>query len=159
MQGDGEERKRVVVVPGVVCRGYGIASGVARNSPYPNGSIPLQIPHFQRLGLDLSGLHGATVNVSIRPRRFQLSRPRFTFRSVEWVAGFPPEDFSFSPCRIRFGAGVYRGWVYYPHPETKQRHHHDPTTLEIIASYIPGIGTGDDVELELLADEIIVSDG
>jgi hypothetical protein len=148
--------QRPRVVPGIVVSGHGVASGTASDTPYPAGSIPLQLPHFRSLGLDLTALHPATLNVSIGPRRFQLTNPRHTFRQLRWIEGSPPEDFSFSPCRVRFAAETYDGFVYHPHPETKERHHQDPSTLEIITACIPEIRYGDRVELELEADEIAV---
>lgn len=148
--------ERPCEVTGIVVTGHRVASGTAPQTPYPAGSIPLQVPHFRRLGLDLTAWHPATLNVSIRPWRFELSNPRYTFRQVRWLDGFPAEDFSFSPCRVLFAGDVYEGVVYYPHPETKRRHHHDASTLEIITAHIHRIGYGDRVRLQLDAKEIDV---
>ena len=38
---------------------------VSADSPYPDGSIPLQMPHFAARGLDLLPYYPATLNISI----------------------------------------------------------------------------------------------
>ncbi|PZV20050.1 MAG: hypothetical protein DCF21_05855 [Leptolyngbya sp.] len=135
-------------VVGQVERGHGVASGVAASSPYPRGTIELQAPIFKPLGLDLTDYVKGTLNISISPSTFALLRPELTFRQVAWTDRHPPEDFSFSRCRILFQASTYDSWIYYPHPETKKRNFQAPSTLEIIAPKILGIGYGDRVEVE-----------
>ncbi len=145
-------------VKGTVERGHKVASGAAVDGPYPRGTIEMQTPVFQALGLDLAGYFQGTLNISIRPSTFQLIDPEFTFRRVEWTDRHPPEDFSFSRCRVLFHHSTYDGWIYYPHPETKKRNFQPPSTLEIIAPPIPGISYGDGVEVEFNALEITVND-
>ncbi len=41
-------------VEGIIERGHQVASGMASDSPYPKGTIEMQTPFFQNLGLDLS---------------------------------------------------------------------------------------------------------
>lgn len=141
-----------IVVPGIVVRGHRVAS--APSADYPYGTIEKQKPYFEALGLDLSRLFLGTLNVSIAPRRWQMFRPRWTFRQVAWTDLHPPEDFSFSPCRVRFGGREYEGLVYYPHPETKIRHFQDPSLVEVLAEFIDGIAYGASVELLLHPEEI-----
>ncbi|PSN13223.1 hypothetical protein C7271_22730, partial [filamentous cyanobacterium CCP5] len=100
-------------VNGIVEHGHQVASGSALDSPYPVGTIEMQMPFFQALGLDLSGYFPGTLNVSISPRTFQLIKPEFTFRQVEWTDRHPPEDFSFSQCWVSFQGFAYDGWIYY----------------------------------------------
>lgn len=145
-----------LVVNGVVVRGHGVASGVSAESPYPHGSIPMQKPFFRALGLDLSDCHDGTLNVSIAPLTFALHAPRHTFTDVAWTDIVPPETFSFSPCRVRFGRITVDGCIYYPHPETKQHHFQAPSTLEILAPLVPGITTGSAVQLYLRPDEVTI---
>jgi hypothetical protein len=83
--------------------------------------------------------------------------PQHTFRDVKWSPQHHAEDFSFSPCRITFGRVTYGGWIYYPHPETKLGHHHDASTLEVIAPYVEGLRYGVEVELEIDTSEIALS--
>jgi hypothetical protein len=42
---------------------------------------------------------------------------------------------------------VVNGWIYYPHPETKERHWQPPTTLELLAPYLSGIEPGSTIQL------------
>ena len=144
------------VVSGVVQQGHQIASGWANDSPYPKGSIAMQMPYFRALGLDLSALFKGTLNISICPATFVMQQPVYTFREVDWTAAHPPETFSFSPCQIRFKSCDYQGFVYYPHPETKQRHFQNAAILEILAPPIAGIGYGDRVKLALNPTEILI---
>ena len=141
-------------VNGIVTTGHRVASGSAFDSPYPRGTIEIQAPFFQGLGLDLADCFKGTLNISITPSTFQLIQPEFTFRGVEWTDRHPPEDFSFSRCQILFHAVTYSGWIYYPHPETKMRNFQNPSIIEIIAPQIPGIGYGDLVTIEYDSLEI-----
>jgi len=143
-----------VVVAGTVVRGHGVASRAGEGSPYPAGTLEMQIPHFRRLGLNLDRYVPATLNISIVPRRFHLRNPRHTFRGVRWTSLHPPEDFSFSPCRVVFAGATYEGLVYHPHPETKARHFQDASTIEVLAAYIPGVTYGSRVELHVRREEI-----
>lgn len=144
-------------LPGVVVRGHGVASGQAPDSPYPRGTIELQLPFFRALGLDLSPYFPATLNVSIAPLTFQMRAPEYTFRHVAWTDRHPPEHFSFSRCRVTFNDHRYAGWVYYPHPETKQRHFQNPSLLEIIAPRIPDLDYGAKVVVAVNPREIALS--
>jgi hypothetical protein len=125
---------------------------------YPYGTLEKQLPYFKRLGLDLSSYFNGTLNISIAPLIFTMSRPEFTFEKVEWTDLHPPETFSFSRCEVRFRESAYDGWVYYPHPETKLRHFQDPSMIEVIARRIPGIAYGDPVRLRINAREISLQD-
>jgi hypothetical protein len=144
-------------VSGLVEHGHQVASGSAADSPYPSGTIEMQTPFFQALGLDLTEYFKGTLNISISPSTFQLINPEFTFRQVEWTDRHPPEDFSFSRCRLLFQNSTYNSWIYYPHPETKKRNFQNPSIIEIIALPIPNIKYGDRVEIEYNPLEISVS--
>ncbi len=145
-----------ITIPGVVVEGYGVASGLSDSSPYPEGTITTQLPFFQELGLDFSTFYPATLNISIHPFSFALRYPEHTFRQVKWSGQAPAEDFSFSPCLVTHGEKTYRGFVYYPHPETKPDHHHDPSTVEVITGFIPGLTYGTAVDLQVRRDQITV---
>jgi hypothetical protein len=140
-------------VSGVLTRGYGVASGPSADYPY--GALERQIPIFKSLGLDLSAFFRGTLNVDIRPLIFHLVGPELTFRRVRWTDLHPPEDFSFSNCRVIFGGHGYDGWLYYPHPETKRRNFQNPSLLEVIAMEIPGVAPGS--RLQVLLDSRRVS--
>ena len=73
-------------IAGKLVRGHQIASGTNPNSPYPSGSIALQIPFFKQLGLDLTGYHAATLNISVEPQALVWVQPVFQFEHLVWVA-------------------------------------------------------------------------
>jgi CTP-dependent riboflavin kinase len=118
------------------------------------GTIKMQKPSFKKRGLDLTHYKNGTLNISINPYVFTMKKPEYTFLNVEWTSQHPPEHFSFSRCKVEFEGVAYDGWVYYPHPETKERHFQDPSIIEIIADKIPGIKDGDQVKVMLSLREI-----
>lgn len=140
---------------GILAAGYRVASGPSADYPY--GSLERQRPIFKARGLDLAGYFNGTLNINIRPYTFALQKPEYTFRHVEWTDLHPPEDFSFSRCKVIYQGMEYDGWVYYPHPETKERNFQNPSLVEVIAVPIPGIQYGDELQLLLNPQEIDVS--
>ena len=141
-------------IRGVLVEGYRVASGPSKDYPY--GALDRQRPIFKERGLDLSGLFNGTLNINLRPFEFKILKPEFTFRHVEWTDLHPPEDFSFSRCRVIYRDVPYEGWVYYPHPETKKRNFQDPSLMEVIATPIPAILYGDELHVLLNPDRIEV---
>jgi hypothetical protein len=141
-------------VDGILVAGYRVASGPSKDYPY--GALDRQRPLFKERGLDLDGYFNGSLNIDISPNLFQMVRPAYTFRQVEWTDLHPPEDFSFSACRVLYRGNEYDGWVYYPHPETKLRHFQNPSLLEVIARVIPGIQYGDVLSVMLNAAEVQV---
>jgi len=144
----------LVAVSGRVVEGYRVASGETEDSPYPAGSIALQIPHFQARGLDLSRFYPATLNIEIAARGFVMRNAAHRFEQVRWFEANPPEDFSFSRCQVGFRNQMRDGWVYYPHPDTKPAHWQAPNIIEVITSLLDGITYGDAVTLHLDPMEI-----
>ncbi|MFZ4629103.1 MAG: shikimate dehydrogenase [Blastocatellia bacterium] len=144
-----------VAVPCRVVAGHQVASRAS--AVYPRGTIEMQTPFFRARGLDLSGYRSATINLDLGSRQFRLRRPAFHFPRVEWTDLHPPEDFSFCRCRLTTRGRTVEGWVYYPHPETKVRHHQERSILEVIAPPIEGLDYGDEVTLELRPEEIELS--
>lgn len=145
-------------VDGVVLQGHQIASGKAKDSPYPAGSITMQIPFFKEHGLDLSDYFPGTLNVSISPRSFVMKQPAFRFEQVRWIEGFNPETFSFAECTLWFKGKAHSGFIYYPHPETKTQHFHNASLLEVICHPIDNIEYGDKVRVEYLPAQITIVD-
>jgi hypothetical protein len=141
-----------ISVKGIVIAGHRVASGPSGDYPY--GTLEKQKPFFKALGLDLESIYNGTLNVSIHPNTFEMKNPEFTFERVEWTDLHPPETFSFSRCAVLFNGKRYAGWVYYPHPETKERHFQQPSMLEILAEFIPGIQYGAAIEIELNGEEV-----
>lgn len=143
-----------LTIPGIVIPGHQVAS--KKSEHYPRGTIQMQIPYFKARGLDLTSFRAATLNVSVAPYVLSMKSPAYTFRGVTWTSRHPPEDFSFSLCHVVYEGVKYVSWIYYPHPETKERHWQDPSTVEIIAPFIPGIQYGDRLEVELNLTEVSV---
>lgn len=145
-------------VEGIIQRGHQVASGMAKDNPYPKGTIEMQTPVFQKLGLDLSAFFPGTLNISISPKTFTIGQSKYTLKSVQWHREYPAEDFSFSPCRVIFQEITYEGLIYYPHPETKIGHFQDPAIVEVlVSSFIPQINYGDRVIFEINPREILIS--
>jgi hypothetical protein len=142
----------VITVHGIIVRGHEVASKASEH--YPRGTIEMQTPFFKERGLDLASFHRGTLNVSIYPDRFRIKNAEYKFPQVAWTSKHPPEDFSFSRCRILHENRQYSGWIYYPHPETKIRHYQNMSVVEIIAPLIPEIKYGDRVEIEMNSMEV-----
>ena len=112
---------------------------------------------LQRPRIDLSTYFNGTLNISIAPLEFEMTKPEFTFALVEWTDLHPPETFSFSRCKVRFEGKAYEGWVYYPHPETKKTHFQNPSLIEVITYEIANLKYGDAIEIEVNPLEIKIS--
>ena len=146
-----------ISVKGILVKGHRVAS--APSDAYPYGTLEKQKPYFKALGLDLEDFYNGTLNISIRPYRFEMKNPEFTFKRVAWTDLHPPETFSFSRCAVIYEGKRYTGWVYYPHPETKERHFQDPSMVEVLTTYISGIQYGDEIEIELNSTEVALVKG
>jgi len=114
----------------------------------------MQTPYFRALGLDLSPFFPGTLNIDISPHQFELKSPQSTFRKVQWAEGFPPEDFSFTPCQIIHQNISFDSLIYYPHPETKIGHFQNSSIVEVIAPFIPELKYGDHVMLRVNPEQI-----
>jgi hypothetical protein len=151
-----------VIIDGIVERGHQVASGKAEDNPYPSGTIKMQKPFFKERGLDLEfnskgiRLYEGTLNVSINPYVFSMKHTEFTFPHVEWTTLHPPEDFSFSCCKVIFDDIEYEGWIYYPNPKTKKTHFQNPSILEIISPLIPNINYGIKVKIAINENEVLL---
>lgn len=134
-----------------IVRGHRVASGGKEDPRFPGGTLAMQIPHFQKAGLDLSDWHRATLNVSISPLRYEIVRPRVTFRSLRWHPTEPAEDFSFFDCTLNGREAL----IYYPHPETKPEHEQPDDVLELwVREFVPGLSYGDRVELTVSEEQM-----
>jgi hypothetical protein len=140
-------QKDLIHLPGIVVEGHRVASGPSKEYPY--GSLEKQKAFFKAGGLDLDRFFIGTLNVSIAPLWFEIVRPDYSFHQIAWTDLHPPEDFSFSICRVSYQGKEYEGYIYYPHPETKIRHFKDPSLIEVITEKIPGIRYGSRLELAL----------
>jgi CTP-dependent riboflavin kinase len=143
-----------MTITGILVQGHQVAS--RPSAAYPYSSLEKQKPYFKERGLDLSPYFNGTLNISIAPLEFEMTKPEFTFPLVEWTDLHPPETFSFSRCRVWFGGKSYEGWVYYPHPETKKTHFQNPSLVEVITYEIVNIKYGDTIEIEVNPREITI---
>jgi len=139
---------------GILAQGHQVAS--RPSEAYPYSSLEKQKPYFKALGFDLSPYFNGTLNISIAPHEFEMTKPEFTFPLVEWTDLHPPETFSFSRCKVRFEGKEYAGWVYYPHPETKKTHFQKPSLIEVITYEIANLKYGDTLEIEINRQEITI---
>jgi hypothetical protein len=135
-------------------QGHQVAS--RPSAAYPYSSLEMQKPYFKYFGLDLYPYFNGTLNISIAPLEFEMTKPELTFPLVEWTDLHPPETFSFSRCKVIFNGKEYEGWVYYPQPETKKAHFHNPSLIEVITYEIVGIKYGDKLEIEVNSMEVTV---
>ena len=139
---------------GILMQGHQVAS--RPSAAYPYSSLEKQKTYFKERGFDLSPYFVGTLNISIAPLEFEMTKPEFTFPLVEWTDLHPPETFSFSRCKVKFEEKEYAGWVYYPHPETKKTHFQNPSLIEVITVEIPHIKYGDTLEIEINPQEITI---
>ena len=149
-------KQKSMTVSGTIQPGHQVASGMAQDSPYASGTIEMQLPHFQKLGLDLSPYFLGTLNISIAPHKFKVKNPKYTFPLVKWHPDYPAETFSFSPCQIIFEEIEYQALIYYPHPETKIGHFQADSIIEVIALPISKIQYGNTVQLKINSSEIAI---
>lgn len=143
-----------IALHGIVTQGHQVASGRSLQSPFPEGTIRLQMPHFLKAGLDLGDCYIGTLNISISPHQFKLCKPDHTIKNVRWIDSHPPENFSFVNCQLTYKGFNHSSWLYYPHPETKIMHYQPADLMEILTSEIHGITYGDKVRLAFQNDAI-----
>lgn len=142
---------------GIVVQGHQVASGLAKNSPFPRGTIEMQLPFFKKEGVNIDQLHPATINVSIAPKTFKLVAPKMTMQNIKWSKDHEAETFSLSPCILEIDGTEHSAYIYYPHPETKIGHFKDATTLEILSHFIADVSYGMSITLKININEITLS--
>ena len=141
-----------------IVQGHRVASGQNGNPRFPGGTLRMQMPFFQALGLDLSAFYLGTVNVSIAPLRYRVLQPRYTFRAMKWHPVEPAEDFSFFDVRVlRDGADPLAGFIYFPHPETKPEHFQRADVLELLLPFMEGLQYGMTLKLEVPFEQMEVN--
>jgi hypothetical protein len=136
--------------------GHRVASGQNGNPLFPGGTLKMQTPFFQALGLDLSAYHGGTLNVSIAPLRYCVIAPCLTLRAVKWHPTEPAEDFSFFDVRLlQDGAPPVEGLIYYPHPDTKPTHFQKSDVLELLLPLVVGLTYGAPIQIQVPAEQML----
>jgi hypothetical protein len=143
-------------IPATIVRGHRVASGLNNNPRFPGGTLRMQAPHFLARGLDLSGFHTGTLNVSIAPLRYRVVQPRHTFHAVQWHPVEPAEDFSFFEVNVLLPNGApLPGLIYFPHPDTKPEHFQQPDVLELLLPWTAGLAYGMKVSLQVPRDQMV----
>lgn len=143
--------------PARIVPGHRVASGQNGNPLFPGGTLKMQRPFFQALGLDLSPYHRGTLNVSIAPLRYRVLAPRLTLRGVRWHPTEPAEDFSFFDVRLlRDGAPSAEGLIYYPHPDTKPTHFQQLDVLELLLPFVNGLSYGAEIRFEVPTEQMLI---
>ncbi|MBK8040044.1 MAG: hypothetical protein IPK22_23375 [Verrucomicrobiaceae bacterium] len=145
------------VHPARIIRGHRVASGLNGDPRFPGGTVAMQLPHFARLGLDLSAYHQGTLNVDISPLTYRPLKPRQTFEHVQWHPVEPAETFSFFDARLLHAGQTHEVLIYFPHPETKPEHFQAPTTLEILAPWIEGLSYETIIQLAIDPEQMILT--
>lgn len=142
-------------IPARIIEGHRVASGLNGNPYFPGGTLKMQQPVFQELGLDLSVYYPGTLNVSVAPLQYRVVQPKMTFHNVKWHPVDPSEDFSFFDARItRKGESMVEGFVYHPHPDTKPKHFQTPDVLELLFPLMEGLDYGMEITLEIPAEQL-----
>ncbi|MAL86546.1 MAG: hypothetical protein CMI23_09370 [Opitutae bacterium] len=141
---------------GIIAEGHGVASGKAGDIRFPFGTLAMQIPIFERRGMDFKQFFKGTINISLNSSNFELRNPKFFFKGIKWSHDLPPENFSFFACSLKVNSSPlrYGAFVYWPHPSTKPEFHQDEKILEVISAYIPSIKYGDEIEISAHPDSI-----
>jgi hypothetical protein len=148
------------MISATIVQGHRVASGLNGNPHFPGGTLRMQLPFFRELGLELSGYHFGTLNVSIAPVNYHVVQPRLTFRNVKWHPTEPAEDFSFFDVTVRLdGASPVKGLVYFPHPDTKPEHFQKPDVLELLLPWTEGIDYGTKVQIEVPCEQLLFLQG
>ena len=133
-------------VNGKVIQGHRVASGLAEDTPYEDGSVVLQAPFFKERGVDISPYYPGTVNVDISPLRPERFHYDTTLHEVPWHSSIPPETFSFLSMQLKFRDEIFPGLLYYPHADTKPSHYTPTYILEVFAPWIENLNYRDEIE-------------
>ena len=111
---------------GVVVKGYQVASGVAKDSPYEEGTIKLQKPFFEQKELCLDSFYLATLNIDTKNHKFEIINPTYFFKDLKW----------------------------HPNFKTKSDHIQKESIFEILAPFISDISYGNKITIILNTDDI-----
>ena len=148
----------MIKLQAVVIKGHQVASGQTKDSPFPKGTIEMQVKSFAERGLDISGFYWGTINVSIAPKTFVLKNPELELLDVKWSKDWPAENFRLTSCSLSFQGKNYQAMIYQPDPTTKVGHFQDDSTLEILAPFINNLTYGSLLTLSLNPQRIAIYD-
>lgn len=126
-----------------VMKGHRVASGMANDPRFIQGTITTQIPYFKTLGLDLSGYYPGTLNAKFACTEVALKHFDYQFTQVKWHKSMAAESFNFCRCQIINRNKTYKALIYQPVALTKTEHFHPKNQLELIAPLITNVKYGD----------------
>ena len=136
-----------------------MASGKAKDPRFPEGTISMQKPHFEKCGFMMDKFFLGTINLDISPFGYKLVKPCSSCDYVRWSPVMPPENFSFFKCCLwvsrKIGREIYPAYIYMPHPSTKPGFFQPENTIEVIAPYISNLHYGTIVELSATKDSVL----
>lgn len=145
-----------MIVRGTIVSGHGVASGRGDDPRYPKGTLYLQIPHFESLGIDISPFHMGTLNIDVGDKSVRIIRPKYCALGIKWSPHIPPENFFFFDVQATYEGHTYTGLIYLPDPATKTDHFQDPSIIELLLPEIPGIKSGKSISLEVEEAQILI---
>lgn len=140
---------------GVVMPGTGIASGT-NGCQDMGGTIRQQRPFFEDSGFSFDGLHMGTINVNIAPYEYEIIQPIHQLKNCKWHDDWPTESFSLFDCRLRYNGKEYKGYVYYPHPETKSTTFFGHSMMEVLTEKIDDIAYDSAIEITVPEDQMTI---
>jgi len=146
------------LVRGEIKLGHGVASGKGKDERYLEGTLKRQFQHFLERGLDLSNYFMGTINLDISPCSYEIKKPKYFFKNIDWSNYIPPENFYFFDVSLQYKNKIYDGLVYMPDPETKADHLQIPNMLELVLPKIKGLEYGHKVEIALKKDQLAIID-
>ena len=142
------------LVRGEIRSGHGVASGKGKDERYPEGTLKQQFEHFLKKGLDLGNYFRGTINLDISPNSYQIRKPKYFFKNIDWSDYIPPENFYFFDVSLSFKDKTYDGLIYMPDPETKEDHVQIPNMLELILPKIKGLSYGHIVDVTVKESQL-----
>jgi hypothetical protein len=154
MERKNAESMEYTLVRGEIMPGHGVASGKGKDKRYPEGTLKQQFKHFLERGLDLSNYFMGTINLDISPCSYEIKKPKYFFKNIDWSVYIPPENFYFFDVSLYYKDKTFKGLVYMPDPETKEDHTQKPNILELILPKIEGLEYGDMVDIELKTEQL-----
>lgn len=138
-----------MIFRGTIVAGHGAASGQGNDSRYPRGTLRLQMPYFEKYGIDLSAYYIGTINIDIGKKKIRIKTPKYTAVDIGWSPYILPENFFFFDVQATFEGHTYTGLIYMPDPATKTDHLQSPAVLELLLPKIPGIKSGKSISLKV----------
>ena len=132
----------------VSVNGHGVASGTSNTLRIPQARSECNRPFFKALGLDLSSCFCGTLNLDFSPLEVSLADPDHCFQRCNGLISIHLRPSRFGMFRLeKDQVNLSVGWVYYPHPETKQRHWQSATTLELLAPRLSSVCNGSEAQI------------